>query len=397
MNYTHLILIIVATLSLVKFSVLIYKKSGDRTANLLLASFFFIIFLYTTQDFVIETGLLQYVSWFYAWPLPIYALTQVALFFYFIKVIEKKMFWKPWYFILFIPFVLGFIDVIFFYAKPVAERWAILNDAMLYPENRFEKLYGLFTLKFHFLIKYIWFLGTCIFLWFKLIPFLSKSKNEPDHKNLNRWLISFLGILTIVVSVILLLIVSHIFPAIFGFLHSYFNLFTIIMFSVALLLAIVPLYFPTIFYSLPVVTTTNVKQKKAVNLSDVEDQAHHKYGLEVTHLKEKLLEKEIQQLFIDPNFDLNALANHLKLPSHHLSHLFNQHIGLSFANYRNQLKMEYAAKLIEDGFLVNGTTEGLALECGFISRSAFSKTFKTFKGLSPSDYSAKFQASVISP
>jgi AraC-like DNA-binding protein len=307
------------------------------------------------------------------------------------------MFCKPWYFILFIPFVLGFIDIIFFYAKPDAERWAILNDAMLYPENRFEKLYGLFTLKTHFLMKYIWFLGTCIFLWFKLIPFLSKGNDELDKKNVNRWLISFLAILTIVVSVILLLIVGYTFPAFFGFMHSYLNLFTIIMFSVALLLAIVPLYFPTIFYSLPVVITPSVKQKKAVYSSDVDDQAHHKFGLEVAHLKEKLLEKKVQQLFFDPNFDINALGHHLNVPAHHLSHLFNQHIGLSFANYRNQLKMEYAAKLIEDGFLVNGTTEGLALECGFISRSAFSKTFKTFKGLSPSDYSAKFQASVISP
>jgi len=169
------------------------------------------------------------------------------------------------------------------------------------------------------------------------------------------------------------------------------------MFSVALLLAIVPLYFPTIFYSMPVVISPNVKQKRAVILSDDDHQSNHKFGLEVTLLKEKLLEKEVQQLFLDPNFDVNALANHFNIPAHHLSHLFNQHIGLSFANYRNQLKMEYAAKLIEDGFLVNGTTEGLALECGFISRSAFSKTFKTFKGLSPSDYSAKFQASVISP
>lgn len=396
MNYTHLVLIIVATLSLVKFSVLIFKKSGDRTANLLLASFFIIISLYTTQDFVIETGLLQYVSWFYAWPLPIYALTQVSFFFYFIKVIEKNSVWKPWYLILFIPFILSLIDVIFFYAKPDTERWAIVNDAMLYPDNRFVKQYGLFTLKSHFLIKYIWFLGTCVFLWFKLIPFLSKSNDDLDQKKVNRWLISFLSILTIAVSLILLLITSQIFPAILGFLHSYLNLFTIIMFSVALLLAIVPLYFPTIFYSYPVVISPIVKQKRTVNLSDDDQQDNHKFGLEVSILKEKLLKKEVKELFLDPNFDLNALANHFSIPAHHLSYLFNQHIGLSFANYRNELRMEHAAKLIEDGFLVNSTTEGLALECGFISRSAFSKTFKTFKGVNPSEYSIKFQTSTIS-
>jgi AraC-like DNA-binding protein len=53
--------------------------------------------------------------------------------------------------------------------------------------------------------------------------------------------------------------------------------------------------------------------------------------------------------------------------------------------------MQHAAKLIENGFLAESTIEALAGECGFTSRSAFGKTFKSIIGETPSEYAAQFQ------
>lgn len=396
MSFQNIILIIFAVVSLAISSLLIYKKSGDRIANLLLAGFFILSSLHTLQHFIIEASLLKYVSWFYVWPLPIFALMPVLIFFYFQKVIEKNLVWKPWYLIFLIPFIISALDVFLFYLKSDSDRLDIIHDVMFYPANRFNKFYGFFTLKTHFLIRYTWAFGTCVILWFKLVPFISSGNADKNKNKLNWWLTIFLGILSIIVLAAYLLLINSSFSGVFGMLNPYINLLFIIMFSSALILAIAPLYFPTIFHNFPFVIQEIKQKKETVNFLHDDNQANPKFGLDVVFLKKEILGSEVQKLFLDPNFDLNDLAQYMKVPAHHLSYLFNQHFGLSFANYRNQIRIEFAAQLIKDGFLINSTTEALALECGFISRSAFSKTFKSIKGLNSSEYSLKFLKNAIS-
>ena len=48
--------------------------------------------------------------------------------------------------------------------------------------------------------------------------------------------------------------------------------------------------------------------------------------------------------------------------------------------------MDHAKKLIEDGYLQNNTIEALAGECGFASRTSFSKAFKSATDVNPSQY-----------
>jgi len=98
-----------------------------------------------------------------------------------------------------------------------------------------------------------------------------------------------------------------------------------------------------------------------------------------------------RKLFLDEDITVTNFAKELEMPTHHLAYFLNQHYGLSFTAYKNKLRMQHAKKLIGKGFLVNNTMDALASECGFASRSSFSKVFKNATDLSPSDYALQLQ------
>nr|WP_161792123.1 AraC family transcriptional regulator [Pedobacter glucosidilyticus] len=167
------------------------------------------------------------------------------------------------------------------------------------------------------------------------------------------------------------------------------------MFVSSFLMVILPFYFPIAFlnFSSPFSTSDDIKCNKLSKFSEgkIIEEEKEKYGLNVAWYNSSLKMVEIERLYLSPNFDITLLASHIEAPVHHLSYFFNHHYGISFSNYRNNLRMQHAVKLIEEGFLVESTIEALASECGFTSRSAFSKTFKAIIGQNPKDYFLEVQ------
>lgn len=399
MHYLSLVLIIVSLISFIKFSKLIFNKSGSRLANFFLAGFFFIISVYTFQGYAFQTGKLELIKWFCGWPLPIYALSPVAIFFYYTSLLKNKWVWKPSYFLLFIPFILAIIDAFIFFAQSNSEIETIIEESVLYPVNRYEKQYGLLTLKSHFLIRYFWLLFVVVFLWLKLIPFLKIKTTSKILEQTNRWAFGFLLLLSVIWLSSFILISVKCLPSSAIINEPFLNGIGLIMLLATFLMAIMPFYFPVVFYNYPSV----IFKKTPISSNDEliqltknvleEDNIDNKikFGLDIEAFKDRLLDFEKYKLYLTSDFDINTLANHLDIPVHHLSYLLNQHYGLRFANYRNNLRMKHAAQLIKEGFLLTSTIEALTIECGFTSRSAFSKTFKLVIGENPSDYSSKFQ------
>lgn len=79
---------------------------------------------------------------------------------------------------------------------------------------------------------------------------------------------------------------------------------------------------------------------------------------------------------------LTDWANRVNISSRTLSRLFRQEFGMSFVEYRNQVRLFEALKQLAKGAPV--TT--VALDVGFISVSAFSRLFKRYFGKPPSHY-----------
>lgn len=86
---------------------------------------------------------------------------------------------------------------------------------------------------------------------------------------------------------------------------------------------------------------------------------------------------------IDKVFTLGHLSQHAMVSSSYLERLFNRYAGMSVIQYCNHRKIELAKKIIrEDRMNISQIAESL----GFSSIHYFSRTFKAFEGMSPSQY-----------
>ena len=95
-----------------------------------------------------------------------------------------------------------------------------------------------------------------------------------------------------------------------------------------------------------------------------------------------------EQLFLNPELKLSDIANKLNTSSFVLSYLFNQHMGTSFYDYINNLRVEYFKQRVKMGDTKKYTLDALATRCGYNSRTTFFRNFKKATGMTPSEYIA---------
>ena len=94
--------------------------------------------------------------------------------------------------------------------------------------------------------------------------------------------------------------------------------------------------------------------------------------------------------FILPGFNLSKIALDLQVSERILSNYFNTELKISFSEWKNNQRIDYACKLIEEGKATKLTVEGISQNVGFSSRSKFIDAFKERKGVVPSTYIKQF-------
>lgn len=90
------------------------------------------------------------------------------------------------------------------------------------------------------------------------------------------------------------------------------------------------------------------------------------------------------RLFLNPALTLDQLTDLLQLPKSDLTRFFKESHALTFKQYINRLKVEYAILLIrerEESY----TVEELSLLCGFNTRLSFYRAFVDVYGFAPSE------------
>ncbi|MCK0192634.1 helix-turn-helix domain-containing protein [Arenibacter sp. F20364] len=372
------ILLIASIFGFVLTTLLFLKKSTQPRATFFLGSFYFLLSVYALQAYIIDGGHLALCSWFFLWPLMLYNLFAVTIYFYFITIIEDEFKWKNGYLLLFLPFILSVIDAGYIYLQPDGLYEEMLHNAMTDPKNRLHVSYWLLDLDQHMLIRHVWQLAALLFVMPKMLDFIKEGNADNLKVILNKWLLIFwLGLSLFAVFAIFYAVENMAGINIFDGGSIVPVILYLIMFSVG----IVPIYFPTILSGFP-------KPEKTLqeDLVQTDTSTDLKFGLDEVGIKRKLDLLIQKELHLQQDFNVTNGAREMEMPGHHLSYFIKQHYGLSFSAYRNKLRMDHAAKLIRDGFLDSSTMEALAWECGFASRSSFSKAFKGATGLSPSEY-----------
>lgn len=384
MGYLNILLI--ATLfGFILATLLIIKKGTTNIPSLLLAIFYFIFSIYCFQTYIIEFGLLKEYTWFYGWPLPLYALLHIPIYFYFIIIINGVFKWKWEYLLLLIPWLLSAIDVIILYSKPNSFYDEIIQNAIKNPNNRLNNQYGILSLIEHYTIRNLW-TFICLASVFPILKkFRKQNSLQPKKTILKNWLLFLYFTLIILALLSTIFGIEEIYKInIFEFIFQTKKIGVLIIFIFYLLvlcIGIAPLYFPSILYNITPIRKKNMVLGKNTNLNE-----SFKFGLDEIEIKNKLSIFEEEKKYLLQDFDLTMLAKELDIPAHQLSSFFNQYFSSSFASYRNDLRMKHAITLITNGFVNNNTIEALAWTCGFASRSSFSKTFKSFTGMNITEY-----------
>ena len=83
------------------------------------------------------------------------------------------------------------------------------------------------------------------------------------------------------------------------------------------------------------------------------------------------------------NISFCALANKLHFSKNYLSCLFHRETGQNFRNYLMQCRIRHALALLDSG---NFKIKEVALQTGFCDPAYFSRIFKSFVGVSPTQY-----------
>lgn len=96
-----------------------------------------------------------------------------------------------------------------------------------------------------------------------------------------------------------------------------------------------------------------------------------------------------EKVYLNQELSLTMLANHLRIPNHHLTQVFSVRIKQTFYQYVNGFRIADACDLLESP-TQSMTLEELAEQCGFNAKVSFNRQFKLIKGCTPSEYRSKF-------
>lgn len=379
-----LILLIAAIFGFILSTILFLKDSTNTKATLLLGSFYFLLSFYTLHTYIVDAGYLHHFSWCFLWPLLPFNLLFIPIYYYFQVILTDTLKWKKRDVILFVPFIIAILDVGYVYAQSDNVLKTLLQEATNFPEERLQAEYWLLSLNQHVLIRHMWQFGVLMVILPEIVRFKRRRQDDNLKLILNKWLIIFWSVLMFMAILAVLYALEKMFVGV-GVDSEFITgenggIVTLTLYTALFLIGVIPLYFPSILHGYP-------QSARKIPSEKLEEKNNElKFGLEEEEMEAKLNELEESKLYLNQSFDLTECARHLELPSHHISYYLKRRYELNFATYKNNLRMEYAKSLIGNGFLENNTIEALANECGFASRTSFSKTFKNVVSVSPSQY-----------
>lgn len=108
-------------------------------------------------------------------------------------------------------------------------------------------------------------------------------------------------------------------------------------------------------------------------------------------LSKLLTYMETNKPYLNSRLTLRDLANDMELSTNHISQLINEKLGKNFFSFINEYRVSEFKQKISQRFHDSFTLTGVAMECGFSSKSAFYTVFKKITGMTPTEYIRKIE------
>ena len=328
-------------------------------SSLILSAWFFIITLFFL-GVLLPKGLTTYTKIGFV---PFLALSGPIFYFYVRSLIESSFSFTKIHLLHLLPFtLLSILRVIFL------------------PESISPEFYGEATYRITFLSITIVIGGTILLYWFATLQLILRHQknildffsNKSKGKSL-KWVLPFM--FCVLLSNLLFFLTPRFQnyglsteQAVFWFQH--FNL---------AIMGYLLLYFgltqPIIFEPL------QLKQNEEKYAKSGLDQ----HALEANAQKIEQHFKEAKP-FINPEYNLQLLANELSISRQNLSQSINEVFNKNFYQLVNEYRVEEFKRLSAMPQYEHLTLFGVALEAGFNSKSSFNRIFKEITGLTPSQF-----------
>jgi AraC-like DNA-binding protein len=223
-----------------------------------------------------------------------------------------------------------------------------------------------------------------------------KTFNNLSFKFTKRWLVLFfLAVVIFLVNSLFILLSNLLIPSRSIFLANFpgFVKYTSI---IHLIILGGLLTFPEIMYGFPRVKAivvhedteplTEVEEVKKEVMKLPREIVLHPHGLQFPEI-ERQIEKVVHQTksYLEPDFTIYKLSVEVGVPVHHLRYYFNKS-GLSFTNFKNKLRINYAITILSSSELNRYSIEGVGKQAGFTSNASFYTEFKKETGMTPTEY-----------
>jgi AraC-like DNA-binding protein len=152
------------------------------------------------------------------------------------------------------------------------------------------------------------------------------------------------------------------------------------------------LLFPKELYGIPLLG--NHIKKFGDELSEMENDIHFSKKASVFFLTPSRISEIAEAIkaylllspCIRPGFNLGQMSLELHIPKHQLTYFFNDHLKITFNDWKNKIRIAHFISLLKNGQAINNTLESLSQSSGFLSRSKFTNAFKKSQGMTPSAF-----------
>ena len=320
---------------------------------------------------------------------PIYLLNTPFLYFYVRAVLTEKIHIKGWDYLHFVPFLVILINILPYSLLPWSQK---LNFAYQVHQN-FGRIYEIYfplvSFAVYFILRSV--LSLAYIIASALIVRKAIMSEELAHNTtLKSWLNVCLGLGAIFNFAMISL-------SIYSLLNNDFVLtmdeqgrgrtIAIVLMS-ALTISIY--FFPKVLYGLHFNSGDSFVDLLKLNEQITKKSKTPELSKERLNQVHKLIQAYIKnKKFLTAGFSMSDLVKDISTPEHVLTFYFNNFRGTTFLKWKNQLRIEEAIKLLNDGEATTNTLESVGKSCGYKSRSNFIQAFKTQTGESPSAYLKK--------
>lgn len=382
---------------IISFVLLFFLNKTNR-ANIYLIVFFLINSIYCLASHsILSSKSPILVAILFINTMPLYALSGPSLYFYFRTTLNGgNARLRGWDYLHFLPAFVLLLNVLPYILTPFEHKLEIANE-LIRNTSKFvmvdqpiisSKLNFAFR-PFHLFIYLI----ICAFTYFRHVKKQHESLIPVLKIRWNRnWYFIFLLFLFFTFLPYLIISFTYLFYGPVALINP-FVIMTINFTTASFFFSNLSiLLFPKELYGIPFLG--KLIKNLGDEQSEIEEDIHYIKKTSTFFLEPKRLTK-ISELIkaylvgnpcIRPGFNLSLMSLEIQIPKHQLTYFFNDHLKITFNDWKNEIRITHFISLLKNGQAINNTLESLSQSSGFLSRSKFTNAFKKSQGKTPSAF-----------